>query len=245
MMPSTLRRGLPVVLGLMTWWLSGAVQAEVADDQLQPGRPALHYFAAHFATGVWSEGYPAFKCPVLGEVGRTKVAIFAKEPTTQTMHLASALDQAMQQYPQLRYSFLLVSEETPGVSMSDEELAARLDELRELAKQHDLDKLSMACLQPSKVITRWRNSLRFLNDADVVVAVIEPGISVPSGTKNQIRPGWAPTRTVKPYYRFAVRLKAEDIDRNSAEATIAAAIGSLIEPASIGLEPSGIQATEP
>ncbi len=225
----SMRARSAIIVCLLPAWFSGAVRAEEAVDRLQPGQPALHYIAAHFASGVWFESPGEIMCPVLGELEKTKLAIFAKEANAQTMQLAVALDQAIQEYPQLRRSFMVVSEERRDASMSDEELAAHLDELRGLAQRHGITKLSLAYLQHSDAITRWRNSLGFFDDADVVVAVIEPGIKTPSGASNQIRPGWVPTRKVVPYYRFAVRLNSADITPESAEATIEKALASLVE----------------
>lgn len=204
------------------------LQADDPQDVLQNGRQADYYIAAHFASGYWEKKKgDKFLCPILSEVVQTKIAIYTKEPNAETMALAVALDRTIQKFPQLDRSFLIVSEESRSESMTDDELAIRIKQLQELGKQHGIEKLSLAYLQYSDTPSRWRNSLGFFGSSDVVVAVVEPGISLPA--KNTIEGRRLPTRTVKPFYRFVMRINSKDMDQQAAEAVIEKAMSSLSE----------------
>lgn len=201
--------------------------AQTLEEGLQSGTPAMRYVAAHFATGYWSEKGEEFLCPVLGEFEKTKIAIYTKEVNDQTIELAKALDEAMKKYPQLNRSFWVVSEEDRTQTMTDEELEARKDRLRRLAHDKGIKELSMAYLQYSTAVVRWRNSLKIFENADVVVAVIEPGISLPSPKETLVNR--LPVKTVLPFYRYGIRLHSKDITHESAREIIAKAIQSLSE----------------
>ncbi len=100
--------------------------------------------------------------------------------------------------PSIGRSFLVVSDEgSRSESMTDDELKTKMDQLKSCSADHELKKLSLAYLQFSTAPTRWRNSLKFFGNEDIVVAVIEPGI-IPAANMNV--PGRLPTRTVKPFY---------------------------------------------
>lgn len=202
-------------------------QEEGTYDGLKVGSPAQHYVAAHFATGYWSQKGQDFLCPVLGELEHTKIAIFTKQLNPETIRLAVELDRAMQKYPQLGRSFLVVSDEgSRSESMTDDELKTKMDQLKSCSADHELKKLSLAYLQFSTAPTRWRNSLKFFGNEDIVVAVIEPGI-IPAANMNV--PGMLPTRTVKPFYRFVEKIHSKELDQDKPEQVIERAISSLAE----------------
>jgi len=198
-----------------------------SQDALRSGKQADHYIAAHFATGYWGKKGNEFQCPVLGEVEQTKVAIYVKDVNSGTTATAVELDRMIQKFPQLSRSFMIVSEEGRSESMTDAELTTRLKKLQDLGKQFGIEKLSLAYLQHSSTPSRWRNSLGFFGSADMVVAVIEPGISHAAPSKADS--GRLPLRTVKPFYRFVERIHSKDIDQKSAESLIGRAMASLSE----------------
>lgn len=193
----------------------------------QVGERAHSYLAAHFATGYWAEKADPFTCPVVGEVTETKIAIYVKEANRNTMHLATALDKVVREYPQLKRSFFLVSEEHRESPMTDEELKTSLDRLKEAGKEHGIEKVSLGCLKYDKVVTRWRNSLGFFDSGDAVICVIEPSI-VPATQQNNQR-NRLPVRTIKPAYRFVSLLNSKDIDEQTAASAVKKALSSLSE----------------
>lgn len=222
-----MRVAICLVLTLFTFATPSHSQEVDSQDALQSGKQADHYIAAHFATGYWGKKGNKFLCPVLGEVEQTKVAIYVKDINTGTIATAVELDRMIQKFPQLSRSFMIVSEEERSESMTDEELTTRLGKLQDLQKQFGIEKLSLAYLQHSVTPSRWRNSLGFFGSADMVVAVIEPGIS--HATPNKAASGRLPLRTVKPFYRFVERIHSKDIDQKSAESLIGRALASLSE----------------
>ncbi len=220
-----MRTAILLVLLFLAIAQKSQAQAVNLQDVLRSGQIAGHYIAAHFATGYWNKKGDKPLCPVLGEVEQTKVAIYVKEANTGTIAIAVELDRMIRKFPQLSRSFLIVSEESRSESMTDDELATKLKELKELGELHGIEKLSLAYLQYSTVLSRWKNSLGFFGSADVVVAVIEPGISRADPSKiNERR---LPVRTVKPFCRFVERIHSKDIDQRTAEMLIAKALASL------------------
>lgn len=220
-----MRVAICLLLPLFTLGQLSYSQEVDSQDALLSGKQADHYIAAHFATGYWGKKGKEFLCPVLGEVEQTKVAIYVKEINSETIGTAVELDRTIQKFPQLSRSFMIVSEEGRSESMTDQELSARLKQLQDLSKQYGIEKLSLAYLQHSVTPARWRNSLGFLGSADMVVAVIEPGIAAPSKSVS----GKLPLRTVKPFYRFVERIHSKDIDQKSGESLIGRALSSLSE----------------
>lgn len=107
-----------------------AAQTQLLADEPKPGAVAHHYLAAHFVTGYCAENAGAFRCPVLGDVTETKIAIYVKEASSRTLHFASALEKSVQRYPQLKRSFFLVSEENRGSFMTDVELTEKSTSLQ-------------------------------------------------------------------------------------------------------------------
>jgi hypothetical protein len=215
------------LLTILTFTTHSHSQEVNSQDALQSGKQADHYIAAHFATGYWCKKGNEFQCPVLGEVEQTKVAIYVKDVNSGTTATAVELDRMIQKFPQLSRSFMIVSEEGRSESMTNEELKTRLKTLQDLGEQFGIEKLSLAYLQHSNTPSRWRNSLGFFGSADMVVAVIEPGITHPAPGKSGT--GRLPLRTVKPFYRFVERIHSKDIDQKSAESLIARALASLSE----------------
>lgn len=216
-----------VLLTFFTFAQHSHSQEVDSQDALLSGKQADHYIAAHFATGYWGRKSNDFLCPVLGEVETTKVAIYVKDVNTGTIATAVELDRVIRKFPQLSRSFMIVSEEGRSESMTDEELTTRLKQLQDLSKQFGIEKLSLAYLQHSVTPSRWRNSLGFFGSADMVVAIIEPGIAQAAPSKTGS--GKLPLRTVKPFYRFVERIHSKDIDQSSAESLINRALRSLSE----------------
>lgn len=214
-----------MLLVLLILFADSSGQAETLEEGMQPGTPAMRYVAAHFATGYWSEKGEKFLCPVLGDVEKTKIAIYTKEINDQTIQLAMALEEAMKKYPQLNRSFWVVSEEDRNQTMTDDELEARKDRLRKLAQDKGIKHLSMAYLQYSTAPVRWRHSLKIFENSDVIVAVIEPGISLPSPQEALVNR--LPVKSVLPFYRYGVRLHSKDIDQEKAREIISQAIQAL------------------
>ena len=201
-----------------------------ADDAA--GNPAVqrgadYYYWTHFVNGALKTESGNTRFPVLNEVGQTKVAIFANNANDRTMELAKALDTAMQKYPQLRYSFMILGKESGTESMTDAQLADQLRQLRTLVERHTIEKLSIGCLQYQAVtLHRGRTSLKLLEGADIALAVIEPGILEPRRKEIGRR---LPTRTVKPFYRYLVRFREADQDSMSADAKIEEALKALLQ----------------
>ena len=220
-----MRALLLVVFCLMCNEQLSQLAANDFQDGLKSGQQAHSYVAAHFATGYWSKKGDKFLCPVVGDVEQTKFAIYVKEPNAAAMTLAVSLDRTMRKFPQLNRSYLIVSPENRNEPVTDDELALYLKQLTELGEQHGIEKLSLGYLQFSTAVSRWKNSLGFFETADVIVAVIEPGITSP--TKNEIRGNRLPTRTVKPFYRFAIRLNSKELDATMADKIISDALSSL------------------
>ena len=197
-------------------------RTQLRAEQPQVGERAHYYVAAHFATGHWAEQGDGFRCPVLGDVTETKIAVYVKEANANTMRLALALDKVLKEHSQLRRSFLLVSDEPRDSSMTEDELRTKLDSLQAAAKEHGITKLSLGYLQYDTAVTRWRTSLGFFDSADVVICIIEPGIEQQRGSRNRL-----PLRTVKPFYRFVAPLNSEELDEQTATSAINEAVLSL------------------
>jgi hypothetical protein len=214
-------KSIPTLTLILALVMAGT---QLGAEQPHAGERAHFYLAAYFATGYWAEEGDGFRCPVFGDVTETKIAVYVKEANANTMHLAVALDKVLEKYPQLRRSFLLVSDEPRYSSMTEDELRVKLDSLQAAAKEHGITKLSLGHLKYNTAVTRWRNSLGFFDSADVVICIIEPGIE-----QHRIQQGCLPLRTVKPFYRFVVTLKSKELDEHAATSAINEAISSLSE----------------
>lgn len=197
-------------------------RTQLRAEQPQVGERAHYHVAAHFPTGYWAEKGDGFRCPVLGDVTETKIAVYVKEANANTMHLAIALDKMLGEYSQLRRSFFLVSDEPRDSSMTDNELRMELDSLQAAAKEHGITNLSLGCIQYDAAVTRWRTSLGFFDSADVVICIIEPGIEQQRGGRSRL-----PLRAVRPFYRYVGTLNSNELDEQTATSAITEAILSL------------------
>lgn len=207
---------LPLILTILM------ARTQLRAEQPQVGERAHYHVAAHFSTGYWAEKGDGFRCPVLGDVTETKIAVYVKEANANTMHLATALDKVLGEYSQLRRSFFLVSDEPRDSSMTDNELRMELDSLQAAAKEHGITNLSLGCIQYDAAVTRWRTSLGFFDSADVVICIIEPGIEQQRGGRSRL-----PVRTVRPFYRYVATLNSNELDEQTATSAINEAILSL------------------
>lgn len=216
-----------VSLVITMWAVQLSAFADDPSDSRSTHEPASYYYWTHFVNGPLKTESGKTRFPVLNEVGDTKIGIFANNTDAETIELAKALDAAIQKYPQLRHSFFVLGTERDNETWTDAQLAYQLEHIRMLAKRHNIAKLSMGCV-PFRAGSsfRGRYSLDLLDGADVVLAVIEPGIAEPRSKEIGRR---LPTREVKPFYRYLVRFRQAEQVSTSAEGRIDAAIKSLLQ----------------
>ena len=194
------------------------------DDVLKTGQLAQQYIPVIFANGVLT-AHDRCQFPVVQRATETKVAIFSKKLDDSTIELAKALDRSMRKHKELKYSFLVISDETPEQVTTDAQVACQIANLKKVAADQGVQELSLGYLR-NLGGSRTRNSLGFFANSTIVVAVIEPGILKRQTTSSSRR---LPIRTVRSFYRYTRRLPPEPLDAESADRVIAEALSALAE----------------
>jgi hypothetical protein len=196
------------------------------DDALKTGQLAAQYIPVIFANGVLNpHDRDGCQFPVVQRATETKVAIFSKKLDDSTIELAKALDRSMRKHKELKYSFLVISDETPEQVTTDAQVACQIANLKKVAADQGVQELSLGYLR-NLGGSRTRNSLGFFANSTIVVAVIEPGIFKRQTTSSSRR---LPIRTVRSFYRYTRRLPPEPLDAESADRVIAEALSALAE----------------
>ena len=171
-------------ISLVTFPATGQATDEKSNEKFQVGQRAPAGIVARFATGPWAARKTKSACPVLINRQETKIAIFARQLSSDVLRLAVEVDKLVAEDAQLKWSFVFVSHENdPTPSLESWE--AQLAEFPTLATKHDMNHLSLGLMKRAPErgqLSRAKSKLGFPEDTDTVIMLISPS----SGT-NSIR----------------------------------------------------------
>ncbi|MEO1615391.1 MAG: hypothetical protein AAFV88_06050 [Planctomycetota bacterium] len=129
---------------------------------------------AVFATGRWAEGGARSACPVLKNRQHAKVAIFTRNLTPNVVEMLKEVDTFLEGRSDLKWSFVFVSHENDPTP-SENEFETMLDDIRSIAKQAEIDNLSIGLMKRvPEPGGRAKQRLGFVEEGETVVMLIKP-----------------------------------------------------------------------
>lgn len=159
------RSGLLMVVGVAS--LCSGIDAAEPIGMAVGGRAVVS--GVRFACGEWSIKSRQ-TCPAAARGREPKFAIYAMTLNENVMNLAVAIDKRIAEDESLKWSFVEILDEKGARSSEADEMEERLKEVRELAAQHGVQRLTLG-ISASPASTE-RPRIRIPKDTDTLVVFL-------------------------------------------------------------------------